>query len=81
MAANISADGISPASDAAVALPMTMTFMTELLNFVDGNAMEVGHFPTFTSSRTGISPIDNGLKYFAGNLLPTHFESVIAGEN
>jgi hypothetical protein len=29
-------------------LKITMTFMTELLNLVDGNAMEVGHFPTFT---------------------------------
>jgi hypothetical protein len=26
-----------------------MTFMTELLNLVDGDAIEVGHFPTFTS--------------------------------
>src|SRR4029077_8668169 len=52
MASNISMGGISPASDAFVALPMIMTLMTELLNLVDGDAMEVGHFPTFTSSQT-----------------------------
>ncbi len=52
-----------------------MTFMTELLNLVDGNAMEVGHFPTFTSSQTRNSPIDNNLQNFARNLLPTHFAS------
>ena len=56
-----------------------MTFMTELLNLVDGNAMEVGHFPTFTSSQTRISPIDNDLQNCARNLLPTHFAEEIAG--
>jgi hypothetical protein len=45
---SISGDPMSPASDAFDALKITMTFMTELLNWVDGNAMEVGHFPTFT---------------------------------
>jgi hypothetical protein len=48
MAANTSGDPMSPASDAFDPLKITMTFMTELLNLVDGNAMEVGHFPTFT---------------------------------
>jgi hypothetical protein len=71
MAANISVGGISPASDAFDALPITMTFMTYLQNLVDGNAIEVGHFPTFTSSRTRISPIDNGLQNRARNLLAT----------
>jgi hypothetical protein len=47
MAANASGS-ISPASDAAVALEMTMTFMTELLNLAVWNALEVGYFPTFT---------------------------------
>src|SRR5271165_200102 len=46
MAANISGS-ISPASDALDALAITMTFMTELLNVVDGNAMEVGLFSDF----------------------------------
>src|SRR5262249_25378809 len=41
MAANASGS-ISPASDALDALAITMTFMTELLNLGDGNAMEVG---------------------------------------
>jgi hypothetical protein len=67
MAANISADGISPASDAADALTITMTFMTELLGLAVVIGIEVGHFPTFTGSRTGISPIDNGRRNFAGN--------------
>src|SRR5258708_34140073 len=48
MAANISADGISPASDAFDALPITKTFMTDLLNLMVWKAIEVGHFPTFT---------------------------------
>jgi len=81
MAENISGGGISPASDAFDALTITMTFMTELLNLVDGNAIEVGHFPTFTSSRTRISAIDNGLQNFARNLLPTQFASEIAVGN
>jgi hypothetical protein len=55
--------------------------MTELLNLVDGNAMEVGHFPTFTSSQTRISQIDNGSQDFAKNLLPSHFKEEIAGKN
>jgi hypothetical protein len=70
MAANISGGGISPASDALDALIITMTFMTELLNLADGNAIEVNHFPNFTSSRTRISPIDNGLQNRVRNLLP-----------
>jgi len=78
MAENISGGGISPASDAFDALTITMTFMTELLNLVDGNAIEVGHFPTFTNSRTRISQIDNDLQDFARNLLPTQFASEIA---
>src|ERR1700679_911445 len=64
MAANASGS-ISPASDAFDALLITMTFMTELLNLVDGDAIEVGHFPAFTSSRTRISSIDNDLQNFA----------------
>jgi hypothetical protein len=77
MTANISGS-ISPASDAADALEITMTFMTELLNLVVGNAMEAGHFPTFTSSQTRNSPIDNDLQIFARNLLPAHFAPEIA---
>jgi hypothetical protein len=79
MAENISGGGISPASDAFDALTITMTFMTELLNLVDGDAIEVGHFPTFTSSQTRNSPIDNNLQNRARNLLPTHFAQEIAG--
>jgi hypothetical protein len=71
MASNISGDGISPDSVAFVALPITMTFMMELLSLVDGNEIEAGHFPTFVCSRTGISPIDNGLQNRARNLLAT----------
>jgi hypothetical protein len=81
MASNISAGGISLASVAFVALPITMTFMTELLNLVDGNAIVVGHFPTFTSSRTGISPIDNGLQNRARNLLASPIAQEIACKN
>jgi hypothetical protein len=55
--------------------------MTELLNLVDGDAIEVGHFPTFTSSQTRNSPIDNNLQNRARNLLPAHFAQEIAGEN
>jgi hypothetical protein len=58
-----------------------MTFMTELLNLVVGDAMEVGHFPTFTSSQTRNAPIDNDLQKFAGNLLPKQIASEIADEN
>ena len=71
--------GISPASDAFDALTITMTFMTELLNLVDGDAIEVDHFPTFTSSQTRNSPIDNNLQNCATNRLPTHFVQEIAG--
>src|SRR5258708_1042368 len=70
MAENISGGGISPASDAFDALTITMTFMTELLNLVDGNAMEVGHFRLSHSSQTRIPQIDNGPQDFARNLLP-----------
>jgi hypothetical protein len=48
---------------------------------VDGNAILVGHFPTFTSSQTRNSSIDNNLQNRARNLLPTHFAQEIAGEN
>jgi hypothetical protein len=58
-----------------------MTFMTELLNLVVGNAIEVGHLPTFTSSQTRISQIDNDLQNFAGNLLPKQIASKIAVRN
>src|SRR5262245_1935192 len=81
MAANISAGGISPASDAFVALPITMTFMTNLLNLLDGDTIEVGHIPTFTSSQTRNSPIDNNLQNLARNLLPTHSALEIAVRN
>jgi hypothetical protein len=53
--------------------------MTELLNLADGDAIEVGHLPTFTSSQTRNSPIDNNLQNRAGRLLPTHFAQEIAG--
>jgi hypothetical protein len=69
MAANISVDGISPASEAFDALTITMTITTELLNWVDGNAIEVGHFPTLTTSQTRNSPIDNNRKKKARQLL------------
>jgi hypothetical protein len=55
--------------------------MTELLNLVDGDAIEVGHFPTFTISQTRIPQIDNSLQDFARNLLPSHFTEQTAGEN
>jgi hypothetical protein len=58
-----------------------MTFMTELLNLVVGDAIEVGHLPTFTSSQTGISQIDNNLQNRGSNLVPTHFAQEIADEN
>ncbi len=58
-----------------------MTFMTELLNLVDGYAIEVGHFPTFTNSQTRNSPIDKGLQNSVRNLLPTQFASEIAVRN
>jgi hypothetical protein len=44
--------------------------MSELLNLVDGNAIDVGQFPTFTSSRTRVSPMDNDLENFVGKRLP-----------
>jgi hypothetical protein len=43
--------------------------------------IEAGHFPTFTSSQTRNSPIDNDLQNYARNLLPIHFASEIAGDN
>jgi hypothetical protein len=55
--------------------------MTELLNVVDGNAMESVFFPTFTSSRTRIPQIDNGPQDFAKNLLPSRFTEEIAAKN
>jgi hypothetical protein len=55
--------------------------MKELLNLVDGNAIEVGHFPTFTSSRTRISPIGNGLQNRARHLLATPIAQENAGKN
>jgi hypothetical protein len=55
--------------------------MTELLNLVVGDAIEVGHLPTFTSSQTRNAPIDNDLRNFAGNLLPKQIASEIAVRN
>jgi len=48
---------------------------------MDGDAIEVGHFPTFTSSRTRIPQIDNGPQDFAKNLLPSRFTEEIAAKN
>src|SRR5262249_49532536 len=56
MAENISVGGITPASDAFDALTITMTFMTELLNLVDGAAIEVGHFRLSPGLTVGGAP-------------------------
>jgi hypothetical protein len=76
MAENISVGGITPASDAFDALTITMTFMTELLNLVDEDGIEVGHIrlsPGLTggrsvlpllSSRMAIPEFDKSSKAF-----------------
>src|SRR5262249_45700484 len=66
MAENISVGGITPASDAFDALTITMTFMTELLNLVDGDAIEVGHIrlsPCLTGGRSVLPLLSSRMPY------------------